>query len=79
MRGPVVLYAAALCAMAAASLTLPQRMWPAMLGAAAFFAANAVHSAALFKDARSRWVSGSAWFLYYAGQALITWAYLRQA
>jgi uncharacterized membrane protein YhhN len=78
MRGPVVLYAAALCAMASASVTLPGRMWPAMLGAAVFVAANGVHSAVLFRDARSRWVSVGAWFLYYAGQALITWAYLRQ-
>ena len=77
MRAPVALYAAALCAMTAASFTLPHLMWPAMLGACAFALSDGILSAELFKSVRGRAVSHAVWALYYAGQALILWAYVR--
>lgn len=77
MRLAVCAYVVALCVMAASSFTLPHRLWPAMLGAAAFAASDGVLSARLFKSARAPWMSHAVWGLYYAGQALILWAYLR--
>lgn len=77
MRAPVALYAAALCAMTAASFTLPHLMWPAMLGACAFALSDGILSAELFKSVKGRAVSHAVWALYYAGQALILWAYVR--
>jgi uncharacterized membrane protein YhhN len=77
MRGAVTIYVAAICVMAAASFTLPHRLWPAMAGAAAFVASDGVLSAELFKDLRAPWASYAVWTLYYAAQALIAWAYLR--
>jgi uncharacterized membrane protein YhhN len=77
MKGAVSLYVVALVAMAASSFTLPHRLWPAMLGAAAFTASDGILSAELFKALRAPWVSYAVWGLYYAAQALILWAYLR--
>jgi uncharacterized membrane protein YhhN len=77
MRGAVCLYVIALCGMAASSFTLPHRLWPAMVGAAAFIASDGLLSAQLFKSLRAPWVSYAVWGLYYAAQALIAWAYLR--
>jgi uncharacterized membrane protein YhhN len=77
MRIAVLAYATALCLMAAASFTLPYRLWPAMLGAAAFTASDGLLSAELFKDLRAPWLTYAVWGLYYAAQALIVWAYLR--
>ena len=77
MRAPVVLYAAALCAMTAASFTLPHLMWPAMLGACAFALSDGILSAQLFKSVKGAIVAYAVWGLYYAGQALILWAYIR--
>ena len=77
MRAPVVLYAAALCAMTAASFTLPHLMWPAMLGASAFALSDGILSAELFKSVKGAFVAYAVWGLYYAGQALIAYAFLR--
>ena len=77
LRGAVTVYLVAICVMAAASFTLPMRLWPAMLGAAAFVASDGVLSAELFKGLRARWAGYAVWGLYYAAQALITWAYLQ--
>jgi uncharacterized membrane protein YhhN len=77
MRAPVALYAAALCAMTAASFTLPHLMWPAMLGACAFALSDGLLSAELFKSAKGAVIPHAVWALYYAGQALILWAYVR--
>ncbi|MDR3417562.1 MAG: lysoplasmalogenase [Nevskia sp.] len=77
LRGAVLVYVAAICLMAAASFTLPHRLWPAMLGASAFVASDGLLSAELFKGLKARWVTYAVWWLYYAAQALITWAYLR--
>lgn len=77
MRGAVSLYVVTICLMTASSFTLPHRLWPAMLGAAAFTASDGILSAELFKSLRAPWVSISVWGLYYAAQALILWAYLR--
>lgn len=77
MRAAVCLYVAAICVMAAASFTLPYRMWPAMAGAACFIASDGLLSAELFKGFKARWATYAVWWLYFAAQALITWTYLR--
>jgi uncharacterized membrane protein YhhN len=77
MRGAVSVYVVAICAMTASSFTLPHRLWPAMLGAVAFTASDAILSAELFKTLRAPWATYAVWGLYYAAQALILWAYLR--
>lgn len=77
MRAPVVLYAVALCAMTAASFTLPHLMWPAMLGASAFALSDGILSAELFKSVKGAVITHAVWVLYYAGQALILWAYVK--
>ena len=77
LRMAVALYAIALCAMAAASFTLPSRLWPAMAGAAAFVVSDGILSAQLFKGLRAPWATYAVWGLYYAAQALIVWAYLK--
>jgi uncharacterized membrane protein YhhN len=77
LRPAVVAYAVALCAMTAASFTLPGRLWPAMAGAAAFMASDGILSAQLFKGLRAPWATYLVWGLYYLAQALIVWAYLR--
>jgi uncharacterized membrane protein YhhN len=77
MRWAVLAYSAAIFGMTAASFTLPYRAWPAMVGAVLFTASDAILSAELFKGARAFWTPYAIWFLYYAAQALIVWAYLR--
>jgi uncharacterized membrane protein YhhN len=77
MRAPVLLYAVALCAMTAASFTLPRLMWPAILGACAFALSDGLLSAELFKSVKGTVITHTVWALYYAGQALILWAYVR--
>jgi len=77
LRWAVAAYALALSLMAAASFTLPARLWPAMAGAGAFLLSDGVLSAELFKGLRARWATYAVWALYYAAQALIVWAYLR--
>ena len=77
LRLAVVAYAAALALMTATALTLPRWLWPAMVGAAAFFLSDAILSAELFKNRRNVWTTQAVWWLYYGAQASITWAYLR--
>ena len=77
LRPAVVVYAAALAIMTATALTLPKWLWPAMVGAAAFFLSDAILSAELFKNRRNIWTTQAVWWLYYGAQASITWAYLR--
>lgn len=77
LRPAVAIYAAALATMTAAAFTLPKFLWPAMPGAVSFLASDAILSAELFKDLRSRLSAQAVWWLYYAAQASITYAYLR--
>ena len=77
LRPAVLLYAAALAMMTALAFTLPRQLWPAIVGASAFFLSDAILSAELFKNRKSPWTSQSVWWLYYGAQAAITWAYLR--
>jgi uncharacterized membrane protein YhhN len=77
LRPAVLVYAAALATMTAAAFTLPRWLWPAIVGAAAFFLSDAILSAELFKNRRNAWTSQGVWWLYYGAQAAITWAYLR--
>jgi uncharacterized membrane protein YhhN len=76
LRTAVALYGLALSAMAAASFTLPLRLWPVMAGAGAFLISDGLLSAQLFKALRARWASYAVWALYYLAQSLIVWAYL---
>ena len=76
LRPAVVAYAAALALMTAMAFTLPWILWPAVVGAAAFFLSDAILSAELFKGLRRPWTSQAVWWLYYGAQAGITWAYL---
>ena len=68
---------AAVCGMAAASFTLPLRMWPAILAGGVFVSAYALAMAVPFRSSESNGLSRLGWALYYAGQALTTWAFLR--
>jgi len=77
LRPAVVVYAAALAAMVATAFTLPKVLWPAMVGALCFMASDALLSAELFKQIRSRLTAQAVWWLYYAAQASIAFAYLR--
>ncbi len=84
MRPAVILYVIAITVMVASSFLLPgvYWYWPAMLGALAFMASDAILSINLFRqeklfgsDRLTRW---AVWFLYYGGQVGIAWAFLRQ-
>ena len=82
MRAAVTLYVIAIAVMVGSSLLLPAFYWPAMVGAAAFMASDAILAGDLFRETRlfgsdrlTRW---AVWFLYYGGQAGIAWAFLRQ-
>ena len=81
LRPAVALYVAAIVAMVALSLLLPRARWPATAGALAFMASDAVLSFDLFKGAKlagsPRLTAWAVWFLYFGGQALITWGMLR--
>lgn len=81
MRAAVILYVIVIAVMVGTSFLLPAYYWPAMLGAVAFMASDAVLAGSLFREATlfgSRRLTGWAiWFLYYAAQALIAWAFLR--
>ena len=77
LRIPVLIYAGALAIMTALAFTLPRLLWPAILGASAFFVSDALLSGALFKNRRGPWTSQAVWWLYYGAQASIAWAYLR--
>ena len=82
MRAAVTLYVIAIAVMVGSSFLLPVFYWPAMVGALAFMASDAILAGDLFRGAK---LAGSArltglaiWFLYSGGQALIAWAFLRQ-
>ena len=73
---PVILYVAAIAGMVAASLMLPTARWPAVAGALAFFASDALLSMQLFKKRLEGPAGAQAvWWLYYAGQVGIGLAF----
>lgn len=82
LRPAVILYVIAIAVMVGSSFLLDAVFWPAMVGAAAFMASDAILSIDLFREEKlfgsdrlTRW---AVWFLYYGGQAGIAWAFLRQ-
>lgn len=81
LKPAVVLYVLAIVAMVTTSLLLPGLRWPATVGALAFMASDAILSFDLFKDAKlagsPRLTAWAVWFLYFGGQAMITWGMLR--
>ena len=81
LKPAVVLYLLAIVAMVSTSLLLPRLRWPATIGALAFMASDAVLSFDLFKGAKlagsPRLTAWAVWFLYFGGQAMITWGMLR--
>lgn len=81
LKPAVVLYVLAIVAMVSTSLLLPRLRWPAAVGALAFMASDAILSFDLFKGAKlagsPRWTAWAVWFLYFGGQAMITWGMLR--
>jgi uncharacterized membrane protein YhhN len=76
----VIAYVIAITGMVAASFLLPVSMWPAMAGAVAFMASDAILAGELFRKAKlagsRRLTNWAVWFLYYGGQALIAYAVL---
>lgn len=82
MRAAVTLYVIAIAVMVGSSFLLPLVYWPAMAGAAAFMASDAILAGDLFREAKlfgsQRLTGWAVWFLYYGGQAAIAWAFLRQ-
>lgn len=82
MRPAVILYVIAIAVMVGSSFLLDAVYWPAMVGAVAFMASDAILAIDLFREEKllgsgrlTRW---AVWFLYYGGQAGIAWAFLRQ-
>jgi uncharacterized membrane protein YhhN len=81
MKPAVTAYVAAIVAMVTLSLMLPRLRWPAAAGALAFMSSDAILSFDLFKGAKlagsPRLTAWAVWFLYFGGQAMITWGMLR--
>ena len=81
LKPAVVVYVLAIVAMVSTSLLLPRLRWPATVGALAFMASDAILSFDLFKGAKlagsPRLTAWAVWFLYFSGQAMITWGMLR--
>jgi uncharacterized membrane protein YhhN len=81
MRAAVTLYVIAIAVMVGSSFLLPAIYWPAMVGAVAFMASDAILAGGLFREAKllgsQRLTGWAVWFLYYGGQAGIAWAFLR--
>jgi uncharacterized membrane protein YhhN len=77
MRPAAAVHGAALAATVGFAFTLPYQLWPAMAGAAGCLVADALLSAELFAGLTAPWAPYAAWWLYYAAQGLIVWAYLR--
>lgn len=82
MRPAVILYVIAIAVMVGSSFLLDAFYWPAMVGAVAFMASDAILAIDLFREEKlfgsdrlTRW---AVWLLYYGGQAGIAWAFLRQ-
>jgi uncharacterized membrane protein YhhN len=80
LRSAVVAYVVAITAMVSTSFLLPAALWPAMVGAVAFMASDAILAGELFRKAKlagsQRLTDWAVWFLYYGGQALIAYAVL---
>ena len=81
MRAAVTLYVIVIAVMVGSSFLLPGFYWPAMVGAVLFMISDAILATGLFRELAlfgserlSRW---AVWFLYYGGQAMIAWAFLR--
>jgi uncharacterized membrane protein YhhN len=81
LKPAVVLYVLAIVAMVSTSLLLPRLRWPATVGTLAFMSSDAILSFDLFKGAKlagsPRLTAWAVWFLYFGGQAMITWGMLR--
>jgi uncharacterized membrane protein YhhN len=81
LKPAVMAYVAAIVAMVTLSLMLPRLRWPAAAGALAFMTSDALLSFDLFRRAKlfgsSRLTAWAVWFLYFGGQAMITWGMLR--
>lgn len=81
LKIPVVVYTLAIVTMVASALLLPQALWPAIVGAAAFMASDIVLSQDLFRGARlrgsPRLTAWTIWFLYWGGQAGMCWGMMR--
>ena len=81
LKPAVIAYVAAIVAMVTTSLLLPEPRWPATVGALAFMASDAILSFDLFKGVKlagsARLTAWAVWFLYFGGQAMITWGMLR--
>jgi len=80
LRPAVILYVVAIAVMLGSSLLLPSGYWPAMAGAAAFMASDAILAIDLFRGETlfgspraTRW---AVWFLYYAAQLGIVWPFM---
>jgi len=71
LKAPSAVYALAAAGMAMAALALPAARWPAMAGAAAFFASDGVLAVRIFRfgGARDPVADRTVWALYYLGQA----------
>jgi len=82
MRAAVTLYVIAIAVMVGSSFLLPLAYWPAMAGAVAFMASDAILAGDLFREAKvfgsQRLTGWAVWFLYYGGQAAIAWAFLHR-
>jgi uncharacterized membrane protein YhhN len=80
MRPAVIAYVGAIGGMVTTSFLLPAALWPAMAGAALFMASDAVLAGELFRKARlfgsQRATDFGVWFLYWGGQAAITYAFV---
>jgi uncharacterized membrane protein YhhN len=78
LAGPVIVYMLAVLAMVGAATALPAERWAAIAGAFAFFTSDGVLAIRLFKyDGRPNLKADFAvWWLYYAAQAGIAWAFL---
>jgi uncharacterized membrane protein YhhN len=81
MKAPVIAYVAAIGAMVTTSLLMDRALWPAMVGAVAFMASDAILAGQLFRSAKvagsQRLTDLAVWFLYYGAQAGIAYAFLR--
>ncbi len=77
MRGPVLVYGAALLAMALSGFAAPDRLWPLPLGAALFLASDAVLALDrfLWRGGR-RFAADFVWGSYYAAMAMIAGGFL---
>lgn len=63
-------------AVTACAFTLPHQLWPAMVGAPGLMASSALLAGERL-GLRSWWSPYLRWWLYFASQAMIAWAYLR--